>query len=81
MNWVVFLCFLSVQQCIGGAPYAVTRFAVVDTLGRILLTYDVCQPRQLARMSHRLVDPVSTSRFACILHNGMHEITISASAA
>ena len=81
MNRVVFLCFLSVQHCSSGAAGAVTRFVAVDTLGRVLLTHDVGQPRQLDRISHHPVDLTSPSRFACMPRDGMREIAISAGTA
>ena len=72
MNWVAFLCFLSVRHCTGGAAGVVTRSAVVDTPGSALVTPDVGQPRQPARMSHH---PVVAHRHhdpARMPRDGMH---------
>ena len=77
MNETAFLYFLSAQHCTGGAASAVTRSMAIDTLDRVLLTVDIGQTRQPARMSHHPGDRMSPSRFACMPHNGMRKIAIS----
>ena len=80
MDWVVFLCLLIAQHCTGGAASAVTLSVDFDTPGCVLLTDDVDQKRQPARMSRHPIDSVSPSRSACMPRNGMCKIVISAGA-